>query len=783
MGIVFLAQEATAPLTESSAAPSPAQTPAAASDDSAGVVAVKILRPELAADTRAREYFRKEATHMQRLSHLNILPVLEVSDDPTALHFVMPQVARSLALALQSRQPLDEALTLRVAHQIASALNYAHSHGIIHRDLKPSNILLDTDCNAYLTDFGLALTLFNDALLDVRQHHIEGTLQYQSPLAVRGEHEDTRGDIYSFGAVLYDMLTGIPPYCGSGREEIRRRIDAGPPRPILQVNPKASPALVKVAESALARDLHCRYVHMSYVVADLERVQQGLPPLGPQLKEDGVQRARTWLRTHARTVTAACLLFAVVLICISLWPKPPALNVIRSIAVPGVWRWDFVTLEDLDADGKPEFLLLQEDKLFLIANHGAIVNEWKPPNAGAEHLQGGLRADVDGDGARETLVSWRQGTNLAVSILNNNFVEIDRVVTTGALHTLKKGVNVSDSMLTPLQVTDVNGDRRPDLLASVFTGYEHKPRGLFAYDLHNKNTLWQFETGPALLDFCSLDLNGDGRNDFIFGSNAVRNGNRVEDGETDDFHSYVFALSHTGERLWIRELGDDYTQAHVFVTDLEGDGTKDIVAWVNYGWQRKSVAALSENWERGEIVRLDYRGQVTARFQTKYQIMSCASGDLDHDGRQEILATDRLGSVLSLDANLSLLRTMSVVSNRYDRVELLIKAVTDLDGDGKPEVILQSQIHEFGAGENPGRYDGDFNVRRSYEPAVVVLDDELNALCRLRIEERWEGTRRGFSVVVTDFDGDARSEILAFSDKVQVLRFVPRRRFGWWSSR
>jgi len=113
-------------------------------------------------------------------------------------------------------------------------------------------------------------------VLGLEQSDIAGTPQYQSPTAARGEHGDTRDDIYSFGAVLYEMLTGSAPYCGRTREEVLQQILAGPPRPILSLNPKAPVALVKIAEWAMARDLRDRYAHIGHVREDLELVARGV---------------------------------------------------------------------------------------------------------------------------------------------------------------------------------------------------------------------------------------------------------------------------------------------------------------------------------------------------------------------------------------------------------------------------------------------------------------------------------------------------------------------------
>ncbi|MFA5204562.1 MAG: serine/threonine-protein kinase [Lentisphaeria bacterium] len=236
-------------------------------------VAVKVIRPELCGTPEAVRRFLAEARHMYGMSHPNIVPVKEVSDDPARPYFVMPVLdGGTLATRLAHGPPLTDGEQLQIARQIADALAYAHGKGVIHHDLKPHNVLLTREGHAFLADFGLARTLYDDAFLDVQTAACEGTLAYLSPGVAGGKAEDTRCDIYAFGATLYHMITGRPPYEGGSKAEILARIRQEPPRPILAVNPQASPGLARVAERAMARELRDRYAEMADVAADLRRV-------------------------------------------------------------------------------------------------------------------------------------------------------------------------------------------------------------------------------------------------------------------------------------------------------------------------------------------------------------------------------------------------------------------------------------------------------------------------------------------------------------------------------
>jgi sugar lactone lactonase YvrE len=241
-----------------------------------------MIRPELAANQQVVHRFVKEAGHLQKLKHHNVVPVLELSDRPQGAYFVMPYFERgSVAHLIKPGHPLDNEFVLDIALPVAEGLQFAHRRGIIHRDLKPANLLLDAAGHACLADFGLARTMFNDSIIDVEREQLEGTAPYMSPGVAAGNAEDTRCDIYAFGALLYEMLTGEPPFAGRTTNEIRQQILAGPPKPIKARNPAADANLTAVAEGAMARELRDRYADMADVVADLQRIKAGKQPAGP----------------------------------------------------------------------------------------------------------------------------------------------------------------------------------------------------------------------------------------------------------------------------------------------------------------------------------------------------------------------------------------------------------------------------------------------------------------------------------------------------------------------
>jgi len=349
-------------------------------------VAIKILKPELARNSRARAFFRKEVQHVQRLAHPNILPVLEFKELPESAYLATPYIEPgSLIQWLAANAMPSEDWIIRVMLQVAAALAHAHQHGIIHRDIKPANILVDAQGRACLCDFGLSLSLNNDELIEVQPHHFEGTVHYLSPAVVRGELEDTRSDIYSFGALLYELLARQPPYTGPSREEIQAKILAGPPRPIRELNPQCPPGLAQIVEGAMARELCDRYAAMKYVLADLERVHAGQPPVGPGTHEPSTV-VRPWLAWAAVfTVVVSALIFWLMPGGSPPTSSPPrhGLIPIQKLELPGVHNWWRAVMADFNHAGPPEFFLTVENQYQVVSSSGQVLCEWKfDPTAG-----------------------------------------------------------------------------------------------------------------------------------------------------------------------------------------------------------------------------------------------------------------------------------------------------------------------------------------------------------------------------------------------------------------
>jgi len=197
-------------------------------------VALKLLRPELSAVIGA-ERFLAEIKLTANLQHPHILPLFDSGEADGFLFYVMPFVeGESLRARLNREKQLPVADAVRIASEVASALDYAHRHGVVHRDIKPENILLH-DGQALVADFGIALAASKAGGNRMTETGMSlGTPHYMSPEQAMGEREITaRSDVYALGVVLYEMLTGDPPFTGSTAQAIVARVLTEPPRPIL----------------------------------------------------------------------------------------------------------------------------------------------------------------------------------------------------------------------------------------------------------------------------------------------------------------------------------------------------------------------------------------------------------------------------------------------------------------------------------------------------------------------------------------------------------------------
>jgi class 3 adenylate cyclase/tRNA A-37 threonylcarbamoyl transferase component Bud32 len=272
-------------------------------------VALKVLTPELYRDERFRERFLRESKLAASLEHPHIVPIYAAGEADSALYLAMRYIeGRDVSALLKSLGRLDPARALAIVRQVASALDVAHSRGLVHRDVKPANILLTRhggeDDYAYLCDFGLAKHTSTVSSL-TGSRAIVGTVDYLAPEQIEGKPVDGRVDVYALGCVLYECLTGVPPY-ERGNELAALLAHVSDPPPVLSERRADLPeALDTVIATALAKDRDRRYGTAAELVAAAEAALSGEVPAAPPMPARATAEAvRTFLFADVRGYTA-----------------------------------------------------------------------------------------------------------------------------------------------------------------------------------------------------------------------------------------------------------------------------------------------------------------------------------------------------------------------------------------------------------------------------------------------------------------------------------------------
>ncbi len=240
------------------------------------VVALKLLKPEIASDMEVIERFRNEIKLARQVAHRHVCRMYDLGEEWLTIYISMEYVpGEDLKSFIRRSGHLTEAKAVGLARQIAEGLAEAHRLGVVHRDLKPQNVMIDKDGNAKIMDFGIARSLHTKGVTGTGV--IIGTPEYMAPEQAEGGDVDRRVDLYALGAILFEMVTGRVPFEGATPLSIVLKHRSEPPADPSTINTQISPGLSRIILKCLAKSRDDRYRSAAEVLEDLAAVEQGLP--------------------------------------------------------------------------------------------------------------------------------------------------------------------------------------------------------------------------------------------------------------------------------------------------------------------------------------------------------------------------------------------------------------------------------------------------------------------------------------------------------------------------
>jgi serine/threonine-protein kinase len=298
-------------------------------------VTLKVLHPHDTADTKRRERLRFEARAAAGLAHPNVATVYALEELGGQLCIIGEYVPGRTARDLLDAGPLPLKRAIDVAKQVAHGLEAAHCRGILHRDLKPENILVGDNGVARILDFGIAraITPTDDAPRLTEMGIVVGTPGYVSPEQLEGHAGDARSDLFSFGTVLYEFVTGKNPFQGSTSASTAARVLTLELPALSQLNPLSPPGLDAIVARCLRKNPAERYARTTDLVSDLESLATSMaarvePPAYPALAAAGTPApagaaARAWWRVHQRLVMVVLAVLAIGYWWVAAWNGGP----------------------------------------------------------------------------------------------------------------------------------------------------------------------------------------------------------------------------------------------------------------------------------------------------------------------------------------------------------------------------------------------------------------------------------------------------------------------------
>jgi len=325
-------------------------------------VALKVIGLGQWATEAHLKRFRREAEAAASLNHPSIVPIHEVGERDGCCYFSMNFVEGGQLDQVVRDSPMSAREAAELIAKVARTVHYAHEHGILHRDIKPGNILLDQNGEPHLTDFGLARLVETESTI-TRTKEVLGTPSYRAPEQAVGETGKLTSatDVYGLGAVLYQLLTGQPPFAGGTTYETIRLLLDKEPRPPRSLNPKVDRDLSTICLKCLEKDPQRRYSSALGLAEDLEHWLKYEPI---QAKPSGFFiHTRKWVRRNPSTAMLLSLLVALAIgLGVTFWERKPKVVIPKSVAV--------LPFENLSPDPNNAYLAdgIQEEVLTRLAS-------------------------------------------------------------------------------------------------------------------------------------------------------------------------------------------------------------------------------------------------------------------------------------------------------------------------------------------------------------------------------------------------------------------------------
>lgn len=303
-------------------------------------VALKLLKPEIAADYRIIERFRNELKFARKITHKNVCRMFDLSKFERTPYITMEYVSgEDLKTTLRRVGPLSTGKAVYIAKQVCEGLTEAHKLGVVHRDLKPQNIMIDKKGHAHIMDFGIARSMKTKGV--TTSGMMIGTPDYMSPEQVEGKPVDVRADIYALGVILYEMSTGTTPFHGDTALSVAIKHTREKPRNPREINDQIPVQLSSIILKCMEKNREKRYQDVSELLTELDKIEKGFPTTDRILPDKrGTSKEMPSSFNLKKFLLPALAVVSLTIIVLALWQftplpevfkKPPASSPGRSI--------------------------------------------------------------------------------------------------------------------------------------------------------------------------------------------------------------------------------------------------------------------------------------------------------------------------------------------------------------------------------------------------------------------------------------------------------------------